>query len=63
MDDFKNIVDNLITTTIDPASTETSTDCLSSVLHAVTDYNKTVIENTLFRHELVLKENAVLSWR
>jgi hypothetical protein len=47
-----------------PASSETSTDCLSSVLHALTDYNSTLIENSLFRHELVvLKENALLSWQ
>jgi hypothetical protein len=66
MDDIKSIVNNVITPTIEtstPASTETSTYCLFSILHAVTDHNKTLIENTLFIHELVLKENAVLSWR
>ena len=45
-----------------PASSETSTDFLSSVLHAVVDYSKTLIENTLFIHELdILKENAFLA--
>lgn len=44
MDNIKNIFNNLNTTTIEtstPTSTEQSTDCLSSVPHAVIDYNKT----------------------
>jgi hypothetical protein len=46
-----------------PATSQSSAVFLSSVLHAVIDYSKTLIENILFIHELVvLKENEVLSY-
>jgi len=39
-----------------PVSSETSAIFLSSVLHVVIDYSKTLIENALFIHELAVRK-------